>query len=74
MWTLVLFTMLTNPTGGAHSTVTTLSFGSMQECEAVARALAETGTTGETTDQKKGSYKVWGKCIYPNGKPQQNPN
>jgi hypothetical protein len=69
VWTLVLFTMVVSASGGifstssgVHSTVTTFNFDTLPQCEAVERALAESGSFGGAT------YRIWGKCITPPGK------
>lgn len=66
MWTLVLFTMVAGIGGsGVHSTVTTFNFDTNLQCEAVAKALAETGGFGGAPNSPAATYRVWGKCITP---------
>jgi hypothetical protein len=64
VWTLVLFTMVVSSSGGAHSTVTTFAFDTQLQCEAVERALAESGSLGRP-DHPEATYRIWGKCITP---------
>jgi hypothetical protein len=67
VWTLVLFTMVVGvgTGGGVHSTVTTLSFDTLPQYEAVERALAESGNLAGTPDHPAATYRIWGKCITP---------
>ena len=58
-WTLVLFTMVVSTSGGVHSTVTNFSFDALPQCEAVERALAETGNLGGTPYYREATYRIW---------------
>jgi hypothetical protein len=62
MWTLVLFTMLTNTNagGGATTNVTYLDFNSEASCVAAVEKLAAQGTY---MDQPAVYFRIFGKCV-----------
>jgi len=63
MWILLVFTMFVDSGsgGGAHSTVTPISFSTETTCTTAAKALGE---NGNVPNAPSGVYKIWGKCIH----------
>jgi hypothetical protein len=62
MWTLVLFTLFGNPSGGGgmSSNVTMIRFSSQEYCLEAAKALEAQGVFANSAPT---SYQIFGKCI-----------